>query len=207
MANIQRPLILIPSQLEFDYCAAQLESFRRDADIQLCGVGLIESAVATTRWIHRMQPSRIWLLGLAGCLSGELEVGKAYEFSKVDCYGIGVGEAIHHQPLHSLPWFKRLQPEQTQPISVNNSSPARLMLSTTAASASPTEAQRKRELFPMASAEDMESFSVALTCQACQTPLRIVRGISNLAGHRDFSKWQSEIAMQAALDYLAQNLV
>ncbi len=39
-------------------------------------------------------------------------------------------------------------------------------------------------------AEDMEAFAVALACQLHSIDLTVVRGISNLAGDRDKSRWQ-----------------
>jgi len=49
-------------------------------------------------------------------------------------------------------------------------------------------------------AEDMEAFAVAAACQLQNLPLRVVRGISNIAGDRDHSKWKSAEAMNSALD-------
>ena len=69
------------------------------------------------------------------------------------------------------------------------------------ASATPEEAARKRERFPGAVAEDMEGFGVALACHLTGTPLRILRGISNLAGDRDHGNWRSAPALDGVREH------
>jgi futalosine hydrolase len=59
-------------------------------------------------------------------------------------------------------------------------------------------ADLRRKVYRDAVAEDMEGFGVAMACQLLQVPLRIVRGISNVAGNRDFKSWQVESALQQA---------
>jgi futalosine hydrolase len=46
----------------------------------------------------------------------------------------------------------------------------------------------------------MEAFAVAAACQLQNVPLRVVRGISNIAGDRDHSKWKIADAMHSAMN-------
>jgi futalosine hydrolase len=80
------------------------------------------------------------------------------------------------------------------------------LLTVCAASGSRAEASARCERHPFARAEDMEGFGVALACAIARIPLSIVRGISNVAGERDVSRWQIGAALgaarQLALDHL-----
>jgi len=44
----------------------------------------------------------------------------------------------------------------------------------------------------------MEAYSVAVAARLHGVPLTVVRGISNLAGDRDHSRWRMTEALQAA---------
>jgi nucleoside phosphorylase len=72
-----------------------------------------------------------------------------------------------------------------------------LLVTVAAASANFDQADQRRERYPNASAEDMEGFSVAAACHLANTPLTIIRGISNLAGERTKSQWRVEEAMRS----------
>ena len=72
-----------------------------------------------------------------------------------------------------------------------------LLVTGCAASASREESETRRQRFPTATAEDMEGFGVALACALSDTPLAIVRGISNCVGNRDQQNWQIQEALQA----------
>lgn len=78
------------------------------------------------------------------------------------------------------------------------------LLTVCAASANPAEADRRRQRFPHAWAEDMEGFGVALSCQLTGVPLQIVRGVSNRVGDRAAGNWQTEPALTAAAEQARQ---
>jgi futalosine hydrolase len=75
---------------------------------------------------------------------------------------------------------------------------AGLLLSACAVSACAADVIARLRLFPDAAAEDMEGFAVAAACRLAGVPLDIVRGISNIAGDRDHSRWQIDAACRAA---------
>ncbi|TVP98435.1 MAG: futalosine hydrolase [Planctomycetaceae bacterium] len=71
------------------------------------------------------------------------------------------------------------------------------LLSVCAASADAAQAEGRRQRYPTLAAEDMEGFGVAAACRLAGIPLRIVRGISNRAGDRDLSHWQTVTALES----------
>jgi futalosine hydrolase len=77
-----------------------------------------------------------------------------------------------------------------------------MLLTVCAASADETDASDKLKKFPDAAAEDMEAWSVAMACCLNDTPLTVIRGISNVAGVRDKTRWNIEGALTAVADVL-----
>lgn len=199
-------LILIPTSYEQRLGATQLDSLATamDGQVHLCGLGLVHAGINTTQMVHRLQPRCVWLLGIAGTYLGRLQIGEAYEFSQVGCYGVGVGSGVDYQSPIQLGWAQSLSLESTDMIHLNDLSPRRQLLSVVAASAGPAEAELKIRHFSEAEAEDMESFAVALACQTLGVPLRIIRGISNQVGERNHQRWLAAEAMQAAIRLTSQ---
>ena len=56
----------------------------------------------------------------------------------------------------------------------------------------------RASLHPEAVAEEMEAFAVALAALRFGVRLTVVRGISNVAGDRDQSRWRLREALTAA---------
>jgi futalosine hydrolase len=56
----------------------------------------------------------------------------------------------------------------------------------------------RKQAFPAAMAEDMEGFAVAFACRLRGVPVDVVRGISNVAGDRDKSRWEVAAAVESA---------
>lgn len=141
----------------------------------------------------------------------QLRIGHAYEFGSVACFGIGVGQGGNHQTLQQLKWNHWSNPyiadqlELHRPATVTAAGAGQL-LSVCSASATPDEAACHRQKFPLATAEDMEGFSVAVACRLEGVPLRIVRGMSNFAGDRDPRHWRIREAMLSASQLARQIL-
>ena len=202
-----RHLILIPTEFERQLAATKIDALiQRSVEVQICGIGLIESAIRTLELVHAHRPQQVWLVGIAGSYVDELIVGQAYEFSEVCCYGIGVGAAEHYQSVNELGWSSSLGNGMQERISLTPLTPARSLLSTTAASANAQEAKQKLLKFPDCQAEDMEAFSVARACQSMNVPLRIIRGISNRAGDREHKRWKTMDAMRSAIALVCQQI-
>src|SRR5690606_7482436 len=63
-------------------------------------------------------------------------------------------------------------------------------------STSNDQVKLRRDRFPSTIAEDMESFSVALAAHLFDLPCTVIRGVSNISGERDKSRWDIPLAMK-----------
>jgi len=183
--------------------------------IALCGFGMVVASARTAQLLAELKPDQVILIGMAGSIGDTLELGKAYRFSKVLCFGIGAGVGSNFVTASELGW------EQWQGASVSNAdsgveasisdaldlqdskTPLRdrsqfHLMTVSAASADFHDVRQKMEKYPNAVAEDMEGFAVAVACQLAGIPLAIIRGISNQAGDRDHASWRSQEAMDSA---------
>jgi len=196
-------LLLIPTEFERRLVARQVEQLvaEQDVTVAICGFGPIAAAARTAALISQYQPQHVVLVGIAGSYS-ELEVGQAYRFFSVGCYGVGVGTGESFQTAQKMGWAHWAGDQTISPIgdviSLNHGPDSAQLLTVCAASENQTDVDQRRALFPDAVAEDMEGFAVAVACQLAETRLTIVRGISNGAGDRDKSGWKIEQAMAAA---------
>ncbi len=187
-----------------------------DDRLELCGFGPIAAAARTAILLDRYQPDRVVLVGIAGRMAETLALAAAYRFRQVACYGIGVGSCDAFVAAGAMGWHQ-------WPGDAEDGSPAigdmitcaaegdvdaenRLLLTVCAASASAADVHARKRLFPNAEAEDMEAFAVAFACRLRGVPLDIVRGISNTAGDRDQSRWQTAAALHAAGALAAQTI-
>ena len=216
-------LLLVPTQFELDHLSSSfLENLsNHHARLELVGFGPVVSGIRATRLIEQLKPQKVILFGIAGALQGFAEVGTAAELDQVACYGIGAGSGIGFETADEMGWLQwgRCHNDTlAEPIGchlslgpcvpgADGSTPQSLQLLTCcAASSNSQEAEQKRSKFPHAVAEDMEGFAVAVACRFAQVPLRIVRGISNIAGDRNRAHWKVEAAMQAVEVFVSRIL-
>ena len=194
-------LVLIPTEMEAAAVRGQLESL--GATLELCGFGPILAAARTMQAIAEHRPRQVLLLGIAGALSDRVQVGEAYEFSEVVCYGVGTGSGVRFQSAQQLGWRQwsgagaghiddRL--ELQSPCG----EPGLQLLTCCAGSASKFDVSQRQRVYPAADAEDMEGFAVAAACRLANIPIRIIRGISNRAGDRRHAGWLIDQALHAA---------
>lgn len=197
-------LLLIPTAIERERIPLELrqEWLGNGNAIELCGFGSAVAGIQATRWIHLHSPTSVILLGIAGSYTTGLVPGTAIEFSKVSCYGIGVGEGEEFQSASEMGWLQwPFTPAISDTIElIADAADERELLTVTAASASTLETGEKTRRYPAALAEDMEGFSVAAACLFAGVPLRIIRGISNYAGERNHRDWKIETSLQAAME-------
>ncbi len=166
--------------------------------IELCGFGVVVSAIRTTQLIARHSPARVLLLGIAGALAPVVSVGEAVEFDETVCYGIGVGSGDGFASAQEMGWSQWPVPPQISDsirLRTDDRKGSFTLLTCCAASASEHDVRLKLKKYPSAVAEDMEGFSVAAACRFAGKPLRIVRGISNRAGDRNKNNWRVRDAM------------
>ncbi len=202
-------LLLIPTEAERCWAGGLVDKLSQKAQVELCGFGSIVAGIRTTQLIAQHRPECALLVGIAGAIDTGLKVGGAYEFDQVACYGIGAGCGSNFQTTSEMGWIQWVSDDlasdiiadtiQLSPSGSPQSGSSRLLLTVCAASANAADVANHQQKFPQAMAEDMEGFSVAAACKLARVPLRIVRGISNMAGDREHKNWQSASAMQAAL--------
>lgn len=71
MANSQQPIFIFATEAE----AAPVRAARGDLDIRICGVGVVEAAMAVAKIIEEEHPEAIILCGIAGAYDSTLNVG------------------------------------------------------------------------------------------------------------------------------------
>jgi futalosine hydrolase len=150
--------------------------------------------------IAEFAPKRVLLIGVAGALSPEWQVGEAVEFGEAVCYGIGAGSGdgfISAREMGWKHWPRGTEIADSIQLADGSHSNGNCLLTCCSASATEQDVRLRLENYPKAIAEDMEGFSVAVACRFAGTPLRIIRGISNLAGDRNKSNWRLRDAMLA----------
>ena len=206
-----RTLILVPTDLERRILEPLVApALGRDDLLELCGFGPVAAAARTSMLLARHRPDRVLLIGIAGRIDENLAVGTAYRFRQVGCFGIGIGSQDAFIPAGTLGWPQwpgdaaDASPAIGDTIACAADGPAApqadLLLTACAASATAADVRARMRTFPAAAAEDMESFAVAFACRLAGVPFDVVRGISNTAGDRDKSRWQTTDALQAAGD-------
>jgi len=211
-------LVIVPTEPERRSLAPALAAGLGSAvRIELCGFGPVAAAARTAALIAAHAPARVLLVGIAGRLDARLEIGAAYRFDRVACYGVGVGAGDVFVPAEALGWsqWPGDPPDPAAAVGdvialaedVDGRVPARgLLLTACAASATAADVARRTSLFPAAVAEDMEGFAVALACRLAGVPLTIIRGISNTAGDREHARWRMPEALAAAAALAMQAL-
>jgi len=206
-----RLLILIPTDFELQKLQPLLaDSVKRAAGvIQTCGFGPIVAGIQTAQLLALYKPRAVVLVGIAGALGPQLPVGSATTFSRIACYGIGAGSGLNFETASELGWPQWTDPEFGQSFGdviepAIESDPAEsvspMLLTVCAASGCPQDVAHRLRKFPHAVAEDMEAFSVALACRMARIPLTVIRGISNMAGDRDKTRWNVTGALEAAAE-------
>ena len=195
-------LILVPTQMELDCLSDRFrKGIERDnGRIELCGFGVVVSGIRATQLMAEFAPKRVLLIGVAGALTPELQVGEAVEFGEAGCYGIGAGSGDGFLSASEMGW--KQWPSGTEisdaiQLADEGQASGKSLLTCCSASATELDVRMRLEKYPKAVAEDMEGFSVAAACRFAGIPLRIVRGISNLAGDRNKSNWRLRDAMLA----------
>lgn len=221
--SADKTLILIPTESEAAHIQSNVMQLRSEgAIVEHCGFGPIVAAARTLQAISEHRPRNVFLLGIAGAYQAETQLGSAFEFGEVVCYGVGVGSTSNFRSASQLGWQQwpgsdqadgdprlslqqciedriQLRPCTTHKTETLAASP-RQLLSCCSAAGSEADVQLRRSAYPSAFAEDMEGFGVAAACHLGGVPLRIIRGISNRVGQRDFLHWKIAEAMQAAFE-------
>ena len=210
-------LVIVPTEPERRVLTPALAAgLGSSVPMELCGFGPVAAAARTAALIAAHTPARVLLVGIAGRLDARLDIGAAYRFDRVACYGVGAGSGDGFVPAEALGWrqWPGDPPDPAAAVGDMIELPAHvggvpahgLLLTACTASATAEDVLRRMTLFPAAVAEDMEGFAVALACRLAGVPLTIIRGISNTAGDRDHARWRVPEALAAAAALSLQTL-
>jgi futalosine hydrolase len=182
-------LILVPTELE----RRALFGDSAPAHVRLCGFGLAEAGARAGHAIATFGPlpARVVLVGIAGSYDADrFPPGSAVVGGSIRLQGIGAGG----QTPSGLGF------SDTDLLPLEGDGPE--ILSVAEASADAAQAGARRTRFPTAAVEEMEGFAVAVAAAAFGVPLRVIRGVSNLAGDRDRDRWQIGESLRAAASAL-----
>ncbi len=212
MYPLEHILLLVPTRNELALLLEQPAVGRlvaRGLRAEACGFGLVASGLLSARLLAQHQPAAVIHAGIAGSLLENQPLGMAREFGSVVCDGIGIGAGDNYRPAEDSGWrpFASLGADDPGPLlelGWNGTSPGSAgLVSVCSASASDEERQVRRARFPNAVAEDMESWSVAMAARLAGVPVRVIRGLSNLAGDRDLPGWKIAAALASVARLVA----
>jgi futalosine hydrolase len=154
------------------------------------------------------------LVGIGGTYDPEqAPVGSAVLGTFARCDGIGAGTGKHFISAEAMGWRQGIELAGLPPVgdlaplfvpNVGSDVIRGGVLSVAATSAGAGEAAARRARYPDVLVEEMEAFAVALAARLARVPLIVVRGISDLAGDRDRSRWRIPEAIAAARALLEQ---
>lgn len=203
-------LILIPTETERKPIEGQIRLDPERWAIETIGFGVIASGIKTSKAIARHQPSRIVLAGIAGLFANHQSevnrVGGATWFDSVAVDGIGIGQGDDYVDAFDLGW-KWFESDEVS-VKMRCEKPPEvtgaMLLTVCSGSANETDAGCRARRFPDAVGEDMESFSVALSCVGSDARLYIVRGFSNIVGCRDKTQWHIGEALSSVAEQMQQ---
>ena len=209
-------LILIPTAGELNVLKPRLAQLA-DVNIQLVGFGPVAAAARTSLLIASLNPERIVLAGIAGAFTKQIPPGQAAVFEHVAMYGIGAGSGDAFRNAGELGWLHWQESVEGQsPVRIGDAislqqtvdapQPFHQLLTVCTAAATQQDVRDRLAKFPDAVAEDMEGFSVALSGAMAGVPTTIVRGVSNMAGDREKSRWRIADALNAAADVVLEIL-
>ncbi len=207
-------LVLVPTERELTGIAGAAGWRTGLGLLELAGFGPVAAAARTAELLARLTPGRVLLLGIAGSFDlAELPIGSACAFDSAQVDGIGAGAGRSRIGPRELGWAQwpgsasaEREPVWDALAWRSGDSASRRLLTVCSASASLEEAADRKRTFPLARAEDMEGFGVAIACSMQAVPLRIVRGIANAAGDRAGLRGRIDEALAAASE-LARELL
>jgi futalosine hydrolase len=210
-------LVLVPTEFELRRLPSHFSAtLRQRGDIlEICGFGVIAAGIRTTQLLQLHSPHSVVLVGIAGSYSRILPIGTATMFSKIACYGVGVGSGKQFETAGELGWPQWQDPTSPHGCSdvietsvrSQNSTQQGTLLTCCAASCCVDDVHDRLQKFPDALAEDMEAYAAAMACRSMNVPFTVVRGISNVAGDRDQSGWNVSGALMAAAALVLEEII
>lgn len=151
------------------------------------GIGKVNSALATAFMIDRYQPEVVINTGSAGGLRSDLQVGDvlvadalAYHDVDATAFGYEPGQ-VPQMPVRYLSEGKYLKKIREAAHEVGLHSHGGIIVSSDSFIASKEGVRNIQTRFPDAGATEMEGASIAQTCYVLDTPVVVIRAISDNA--------------------------
>lgn len=172
---------------------------------EVTGVGLMPSTYTLMQLIARIKPDMVIQLGIAGSFDPSLILGTAVTIKSEIVADMGVYETDGYKDIFDLGLTEKNMPPFEQGAIVNPHDqlivaaglPAVAAVSVNEISTSP----HKIALFSnkyKTDIESMEGAALHYVCSMQQIPFIQIRGISNLVGERDKTKWKIPESLLAA---------
>ena len=153
--------------------------FNHDVCLSKCGIGKVNSALNTYRFIKRLEPELVINSGVAGGAGspiGTVMVADRVAYSDVWC-----GPGTEYGQADGFPLF--LEPsDKVLKLACDSGMATGLICSGDKFISTAEEIAFIRGKFPDVKAVDMESASIAQTCILCNVPFAIIRIISDTPG-------------------------
>ena len=169
------------------------------------GVGLMPSTYAIMQLMANLKPDMIIQLGIAGSFDPSLMLGTAVTVRSEILADMGVFETDGYQDIFELGLTEKNMPPFEQGAIVNHHDhlimaaalPAVVAVSVNEISTSAHKIALFAEEYK-AEIESMEGAALHYVCSMQQIPFIQIRGISNLVGERDKTKWKIPESLLAA---------
>lgn len=169
------------------------------------GVGLLPSTYGITQLIARLKPDLIIQVGIAGSFNPTLALGSAITVEREIFADMGVFETDGYRDIFELGLAENNKHPFEQGAIVNRhdqlidcaSLPAVSAVSVNEISTSAEKIKLFAEKYK-ADIESMEGAALHYVCALQQIPFIQIRGISNLVGERDKTKWKIPESLLAA---------
>jgi len=200
--------ILVIAATEGELTGIRKISFDRPSmmvQTAVTGVGLLPSTYAIMQLIARAKPGLIIQLGIAGSFNPSLVLGTAVTVNQEIVADMGAYESDGYRDIFELGLAEKNIPPFEQGAIVNHHEhliEAASLIAVSAVSVNEISTNlQKITLFAekyKADIESMEGAAVHYVCSLQQIPFVQIRGISNLVGERDKSKWKIPESLDAA---------
>ena len=206
--ELYRMNVLVIAATERELTGIKEISFARPSlmvQTAVTGVGLLPSTYAMMQLIANMKPDLIIQVGIAGSFNPSLVLGTAVTVRKEILADMGVYENDGYHDVFELGLAEKNMAPFEQGAIVNHNDILMEAVSLPAVSAvSVNEISTSTEKINLftekykAAIESMEGASLHYVCTMQQIPFIQIRGISNLVGERDKTKWKIPEALLAA---------